>query len=157
MKKKIIKISQIVIGTIFIYAGFANIVDLSSFHKAMLKIEYMPFYVAEFAVIFFPAFEIVLGAIIIFFKKERKSAAKIAFILFLIFLGMSIQYAVVGKSEDCGCLATSATDSFDKVRAGLLVFRNFVLFVMSGIVILDSRNNNKVIPTADNTEKNETS
>ncbi len=145
MKEKIIKISQIVIGTIFIYAGFANIVDLSSFHNALLKMEYMPFCIAEFAVIFFPAFEIVLGTTIIFFKKERKSSAKIAFALFLIFLGMSIQYAVVGKSEDCGCLATSATDSFDKVGAGLLVFRNFILFVMSGIVLLDFRKMNSDI------------
>lgn len=131
-KRKISDYSRWVLSGVLIIAGILKIFDPENLVEVLLFFGLFSEYYAYLFTYTVSVFEIALG-VTLFFKIKFRVIQKIVFVLFIIFLAISIVGYLDNWQFACGCLGRF---SFGKFDLGM-VLRNLLLVSMSGWIILE--------------------
>lgn len=129
-------IARVVIGAIFIYAGFMKIQDPAAFAKAVDSYQMLPSVLVGLIAVILPMTELVAGLALVFTKWSRESALLILAMLAVFLVGLS-QASIRGLEISCGCFGEDegVTESI-----GMAIFRDILMLVPTvWIVIRPSR------------------
>lgn len=118
--------AHLIVGGIFIYAGFIKIIDVPGFAKSIYHYQLVPDLVINVSAILLPWLEVFTGAALIFIPRMRRGAAAWIFLMLVVFTGAVIISILRGLDISCGCLSTGPEASrigWRKVieNAGLLL------------------------------------
>ena len=129
-------IVRVVIGAIFIYAGFMKIQDPAAFAKAVDSYQMLPSVLVGLVAVILPMTEMVAGIALVFTKWSRESALLILVMLAVFLVGLS-QASIRGLEISCGCFGEDegVTESI-----GMAIVRDLLMLVPTvWLVIRPSR------------------
>jgi uncharacterized membrane protein YphA (DoxX/SURF4 family) len=119
-------IVRLVLGGVFLYAGFTKVGDPTAFAGAIAAYRILPYFANYLVAAVLPWFEVLCGLLLIADYRTRAAASCVA-ILNLIFMAALASTIVRGLDIDCGCFSKSA----EKTSAWTALGRDVVLFVMA--------------------------
>ena len=129
-------IARVVIGAIFIYAGFMKIQDPAAFAKAVDSYQMLPSVFVGLIAVVLPMTELIAGLALVFTKWSRESALLILAMLVVFLVGLS-QASIRGLEISCGCFGEDegVTESI-----GMAIVRDLLMLVPTvWLVIRPSR------------------
>ncbi len=118
--------ARLILGTVFLYAGFSKIFDPSSFARIISNYGIVPEYLLVPVAILMPAIEIFAALGLIF--DIRFSLEVITGFLFL-FVGILWFGILKGLTVDCGCFSTEDISEHDSLRHAL--YRDFIFIALT--------------------------
>jgi uncharacterized membrane protein YphA (DoxX/SURF4 family) len=130
--KKILFISRLILGAVFIYASIDKALHPLAFAQIIHNYRIMPPNLINFAAVILPWIELLAGALIIIGFKIRGSNLIIGGLLVIYIVLLSIT-AARGINVNCGCFSTAAT-----VRSNLIAvtIRDAILLIFSFHILL---------------------
>ncbi|MDR1303890.1 MAG: hypothetical protein LBK76_01580 [Verrucomicrobiales bacterium] len=96
----------VILGVVFLTAAFSKIGDLESFHQAILKISFLPFWLQGLTVLTIPGLELAIGLSLLL-PAYRHEGALLAAGLLILFLILGVIMNITGNQSDCGCFKVS--------------------------------------------------
>lgn len=118
--------AHLIVGGVFIYAGWIKIIDTPGFAKNIYAYQLVPDLLVNLSAIILPWLEFVTGIILIFLPQLRRGAAAWIGLMLVVFTTAVIISIFRGLDISCGCMSTdpaAAKIGWRKVaeNAGLLV------------------------------------
>jgi uncharacterized membrane protein YphA (DoxX/SURF4 family) len=98
---------RLVLGLVFIYAGYVKIIDPTGFAKNIYHYQLLPDLWINVSAWVLPWLEVVSGAALILVPPLRRGAAAWIFLLLLLFTGAILISLYRGLDISCGCLSTN--------------------------------------------------
>jgi uncharacterized membrane protein YphA (DoxX/SURF4 family) len=126
-------ILRIIVGSIFIYAGFNKIVNPKLFEETLSTYGFFSDSFIHFIGLIFPWVQIILGALLISGYLVR-SVASVMSILLSTFIVMTILSASKGSCQACGFLSESTF--YKGGNPFILITINYLLLVLSIMIIM---------------------
>jgi putative oxidoreductase len=117
---------RLVLGGIFLYAGFTKIGDPTAFAGAIASYRILPYLGNYLVAAILPWLEVLCGLLLITDYRTRAAASCVA-ILNLVFMAALVSTIVRGLDIDCGCFSKTG----EKTSAWTALGRDVVLFVMA--------------------------
>lgn len=131
MKHKwILFLLRIVIGAIFIYAGFLKIGEPQAFADSIATFRLLPKELIAIVALTLPPFEIITGSFLILGRYQRVGALSILLMTAIFALAL-IQGTIRGLEIDCGCFGGGTPSLW---KTSLSLGRDLVLMVCAGFV-----------------------
>jgi len=127
--------ARVVVGGVFVYAGAMKLCDVAAFRELLSRYGMLPEFALGFVSVALPAFECVVGALLVFSRWVRISAAVISAML-VVFVVALAQAGVRGLDVSCGCFGGS---SFASGGVWEAVVRDIVLLVPSMCLVVRGR------------------
>jgi len=123
---------RIALGAVFLYAAYAKLIaPWYLFAGNIDSYQMVPSWASEWIARTLPAFELVLGLVLVIGWKLRYAAAVSGILLLGFWLSMATAYAR-GLAIDCGCFGSGeAVSKFTLLRDGALVAIAAVLWYFS--------------------------
>ena len=127
---------RLLIGAIFIYAGYVKIIDPFGFAKNIYQYQILSNDWVNLTAIILPWLEVISGLALIFIPRLRRGASAWIFFMLLVFT-IAVTYSVQrGLDISCGCLSTdpeAARIGWKKVteNVGLLIL-TLMIFIRAG-------------------------
>lgn len=98
--------ARLLVGGIFIYAGYVKIIDVPGFAKNINNYQMLPDLAVNAAAIILPWLEVFTGAALIFWPRLRRAAAAWIFLMLVVFT-VAVAIALLrGLDISCGCMST---------------------------------------------------
>lgn len=118
--------AHLIVGGVFIYAGWIKIIDTPGFAKNIYQYQLLPDFWVNLSAIVLPWLEFTTGIILIFMSRLRRGAAAWIGLMLVVFTTAVIISIARGLDISCGCLSTdpeAAKIGWRKVaeNTGLLV------------------------------------
>jgi len=126
-------IIRLIVGCIFIYAGFYKIINPKLFEQTLSAYNFFSDSFVHFIVLIFPWLQLILGALLISGYLAKYVASFIS-ILLLTFIIMTILNASKGSCPSCGFLSESVF--YKGGNPFILITINYLLLVLSSIIIM---------------------
>jgi cobalt-zinc-cadmium efflux system protein len=127
---------RILLGGIFIYAGYVKIIDPAGFAKNVYQYQLLPDFYVNVSALFLPWLEVVTGAALILAPRFRRGAAALIFMMLVVFTGAVLISLYRGLDISCGCLSTdpnAAKIGWKKVAENIgLIILSVVAFIQAG-------------------------
>ena len=123
---------RIILGSLFLYAGIAKIVDPMGFSLSIYNYKLLPDGLINVAAILLPWLEVIVGGSLLL-GIGAAGGALIATALFSIFAGALTINLIRGLDIACGCFSTAASGGS---ISGFYLFRDLSLLLMSLQVLL---------------------
>ena len=113
---------RVVLGGIFIYAGYVKLVEpWQLFAAGIADYEVVPMWVAKFLAHTLPWFEVLIGLLLIAGRWFRTSTVSTSLLL-LVFFSLMVRAFTGGKEINCGCFGPNELISWKTlVRDGSLL------------------------------------
>ena len=127
--------ARVVVGGVFVYAGAMKLCDVDAFRELLSRYGMVPDFALGFVAVTLPAFECVVGTLLVFSRWVRISAAAISAML-VVFVVALAQAGVRGLDVSCGCFGGS---SFASGGVWEAVVRDIVLLVPSMCLVVRGR------------------
>ena len=119
--------ARVVVGGVFVYAGAMKLCDVAAFRELLSRYGMLPEFALGFVSVALPAFECVVGALLVFSRWVRISAAATSAMLVVFIVGLA-QAGVRGLDVSCGCFGGASSASGGVWEA---VVRDLVLLAPS--------------------------
>jgi uncharacterized membrane protein YphA (DoxX/SURF4 family) len=119
-------IVRLVLGGVFLYAGFTKIGDPTAFAGIIAAYRILPYFGNYLVAAVLPWIEVLCGLLLVTDYRTRAAASCIA-LLNLVFMAALISTIVRGLDIDCGCFSTGG----EKTSAWTALGRDVVLFAMA--------------------------
>ena len=123
---------RVILGSLFLYAGIAKIVDPMGFALSIYNYKLLPESLINVAAILLPWLEVIIGGSLLL-GIGTAGGALIATALFSIFAGALTINLIRGLDIACGCFSTAASGGS---ISGFYLFRDLSLLLMSLQVLL---------------------
>lgn len=127
--------ARVVVGGVFVYAGAMKLCDVDAFRELLSRYGMVPDFALGFVAVTLPAFECVVGTLLVFSRWVRISAAATSAML-VVFIVALAQAGVRGLDVSCGCFGGS---SFASGGVWEAVVRDIVLLVPSMCLVVRGR------------------
>jgi len=128
--------ARILLGGIFIYAGYVKIIDPSGFAKNVYQYQLLPDFYVNVSALALPWLEVVAGAALILAPRFRRGAAALIFIMLVVFTAAILFSLYRGLDISCGCMSTdpnAAKIGWKKVAENFgLIILSVVTFIQAG-------------------------
>jgi len=123
---------RVVLGGIFIYAGYVKLVQpWQLFAAGIAEYEIVPLWAASFLARTLPAFEVLLGLMVVIGRWSRTSTVIVSGLL-VVFFSLMLRAFVQGKDISCGCFGPNEAISWKTlVRDGSMLAGSLLLTVMA--------------------------
>ena len=118
---------RVILGSLFLYAGIAKIVDPMGFSLSIYNYKLLPDGLINVAAILLPWLEVIVGGSLLL-GIGTAGGALIATALFSIFAGALTINLIRGLDIACGCFSTAASGGS---ISGFYLFRDLSLLLMS--------------------------
>ena len=102
--------ARVVVGGVFVYAGAMKLCDVDAFRELLSRYGMVPDFALGFVAVTLPAFECVVGTLLVFSRWVRISAAAISAML-VVFVVALAQAGVRGLDVSCGCFGGASSAS----------------------------------------------
>ena len=102
--------ARVGIGGVFVYAGAMKLCDAGAFRELLARYGMLPEFALGFASVALPAFECVVGTLLVFSRWVRTCASVISAML-VVFVVALVQAGVRGLDVSCGCFGGSSSAS----------------------------------------------
>ncbi|MFV0247404.1 MAG: DoxX family protein [Tenacibaculum sp.] len=137
--KAVTQISRVLVGVLFVYAGFVKLVDpIGSqykfeeyFSKSVLNIEFLTPYALAFSILLIIA-ELVLGIMLLVGYKPKFTVRSLFFIN-LFFLFLTWYSYTYNKVTDCGCFGDAIKLSPEETFYKNLIFMGLIVILIWGL------------------------
>jgi len=126
-------ILRLIVGSIFIYAGFNKIINPKLFEETLSAYNFFSDSFVHFIVLIFPWVQLILGALLISGYLARPVASVMS-ILLLTFIIMTILSVSKGSCQACGFLSESLF--YKGGNPFILITINYLLLVLSSMIIM---------------------
>lgn len=138
-KKNIQFLSQIILGSVFIYASIGKILHPNSFADSISNYKILPVFLINLAAIILPYIEFIFGVTLILSVRTKISAIILSLLL-LIFISAILSTIIRGLNIDCGCFAKSIneTETYN-VDLWIIILRDILLLIPGAIIIFFSK------------------
>jgi uncharacterized membrane protein YphA (DoxX/SURF4 family) len=127
---------RLVLGGIFIYAGYVKIADPFAFAKNIYQYQILPDLGVNISALVLPWLELIIGAALILVPRLRRGASAWLFILLVIFTSAILFSLYRGLDISCGCFSTDPGASkigWKKVTENFgMIILSVVAFVQAG-------------------------
>ncbi len=117
---------RLVLGGIFLYAGFTKIGDPTSFAGAIASYRILPYFGNYLVAAILPWIEVLCGLLLITDYRTRAAASCVA-VLNLVFVAALASTIIRKLDIDCGCFSKTG----EKTSALTALGRDVVLFAMA--------------------------
>ncbi|HMO51056.1 MAG TPA: MauE/DoxX family redox-associated membrane protein [Kiritimatiellia bacterium] len=97
---------RLVIGIVFIYAGYIKILDPFAFAKNIYHYQLLPDVAVNIAAWLLPWLEVLTGAALILAPRWRRAAAAWILVMLTVFTGAILISLYRGLDISCGCMST---------------------------------------------------
>jgi len=97
---------RLVLGGIFIYAGYIKIIDPHGFAKNIYQYQLLPDVLVNISALILPWLEVVAGACLIAVPPLRRGAAGWILLMLIVFTTAIIISLARGLDISCGCMST---------------------------------------------------
>jgi uncharacterized membrane protein YphA (DoxX/SURF4 family) len=133
-KKNIQFLSQIILGSVFIYASIGKILHPNSFADSISNYKILPVFLINLAAIILPY------GVTLILSVRTKISAIILSLLLLIFISAILSTIIRGLNIDCGCFAKSIneTETYN-VDLWIIILRDILLLIPGAIIIFFSK------------------
>ncbi|MCU1238002.1 MAG: DoxX family protein [Candidatus Solibacter sp.] len=123
---------RVVLGAIFIYAGYVKLEQpWQLFAAGIAEYEIVPLWAATFLARTLPAFEMLLGLMLVIGRWSRTSTVIMSGLL-VVFFSLMVRAFAQGKDISCGCFGPNETISWKTLlRDGSMLAGSIVLTVMA--------------------------
>ena len=122
LSPKIDLLVRIIIGSIFIYAGFIKLIDPKAFAKVISQYDIVPEFLLAPLAIGLPALEFLAGLGLIFNIRGSLTVISNLLMFFILVLG----YGLFNNMDiDCGCFSTEEINAHNSLKQAL--FRDFLM------------------------------
>lgn len=98
--------ARLLLGGVFIYAGYVKIIDPAGFAKNIYQYQLLPDFWVNVSAVFLPWLEVITGAALILAAQLRRGAASLIFMMLLVFTAAIVISIFRGLDISCGCLST---------------------------------------------------
>ncbi len=119
-------IARLVLGGVFLYAGFTKIGDPTAFAGAIATYRILPYFGNYLVAAILPWIEALCGLLLIVDYRTKAAASCVA-ILNLIFMAALVSTILRKLDIDCGCFSKTG----EKTSALTALIRDVVLFAMA--------------------------
>ena len=126
-------ISQMVLGSIFIYASIGKIINPGDYAESISNYKILPNYLAGPIAIVLPYNELFFGLALILDYWTRLSATVLS-ILLIIFIVAIFSTILRGLNIDCGCFHNKGPELIN-TNPWLFILRD-ILFLIPGFIII---------------------
>jgi putative oxidoreductase len=115
-RNKLLKIAvvalRVVLGAIFVYAGYVKLEQpWQLFAAGIAEYEVVPLWAATFLARTLPAFEVLLGLMLVIGRWSRTSTVIVSGLL-LVFFSLMVRAFAQGKDISCGCFGPNEAISW---------------------------------------------
>ncbi len=98
---------RLLVGGIFIYAGYVKIMDPAGFAKNIYQYQLLPNDAAvNLTALYLPWLEVVCGGLLILAPRFRRGASALILTMLVVFTGAVVISILRGLDISCGCLST---------------------------------------------------
>ena len=133
-RRPVVRVSQVVIGVVFIAASLAKIGDMATFASQIHNFRIVPIWSENLVAMTLPWVELVAGMCLILGIRAR-GAGILATILMVVFLVAVGQAVGRGLDIECGCFGTA-----DATKVGIQkLLENTVLTMFAAVASLTPR------------------
>jgi len=123
---RVVRVSQIAIGLILVWAGLAKVGDPRSFAEQVHNFRMVPMALENLVAITLPWIELLAGLALLTRARARAGAVIASGLMVAFTLGVAIAFAR-GLDIECGCFGTS-----DASRVGAVkLFENLVMLALA--------------------------
>jgi uncharacterized membrane protein YphA (DoxX/SURF4 family) len=135
-RNKLIRIAvialRVVLGAIFMYAGYVKLEQpWQLFAAGIAEYEIVPLWAATFLARTLPAFELLLGLLLIIGRWTRTSTTIVSALL-IVFFSLMVRAFAQGKDISCGCFGPNEAISWKTLlRDGSMLAGSLVLTVIA--------------------------
>ena len=102
--------ARVGIGGVFVYAGAMKLCDVGAFRELLSRYGMLPEFALGFVSVALPAFECVVGALLVFSRWVRPCASVISAML-VVFVVALAQAGIRGLDVSCGCFGGASSAS----------------------------------------------
>jgi len=102
-------VARIVLGVIFVYAGYDKILHPGAFAEAVFNYQLLPDFLINLTAVVLPWLEVTLGAFLLI-GVWIPGAATLSTLLLTIFMAAMLFNYARGLDISCGCFSTSASE-----------------------------------------------
>jgi putative oxidoreductase len=127
-------LARLVLGGVFLYAGFVKIADPAAFAGEIAAYRLLPYFGNYLSAAVLPWLEVICGVLLIVGYRTRAAAAVIL-LLTTLFMAALASTIVRGLDIDCGCFRHGG----DKTSAWTALGRDTLLFVAGLFVVRAQR------------------
>lgn len=103
--------AHLIVGGVFMYAGFIKIIDVPGFAKSIYHYQLLPDLAVNASAVLLPWLEVFTGAALILVPRLRRGAAAWIMFMLVLFTGAVIISILRGLDISCGCLSTDPAAS----------------------------------------------
>ena len=135
--KIIERLFSLILGSVFLLAGFSKGGDLGGFYHALRQSDVLPVTLQGLAVLFIPGIELTVGACLICLSRCHEIRVASAALLGVFTIIVSL-IASSGTHVGCGCINISIPIWFE-MSGWIVLGRNIVLLSMSIFLLRRSR------------------
>lgn len=128
-----IKICQLVLGLLFVIAGFSKVLRPDEFAIILANYRLIPTQYIGIISILLPWIEFVAGSLLLLNIYRKKAVIVISSLLIIFILAISINL-IKGIDFDCGCFSPIPSDTNENKL--VWIFRDIVMFSMGLLIIL---------------------
>jgi uncharacterized membrane protein YphA (DoxX/SURF4 family) len=123
---------RVILGGIFIYAGYVKLEQpWQLFAAGIAEYEIVPLWAASFLARTLPAFELLLGLMLVIGRWSRTSTVIVSGLL-LVFFSLMVRAFFQGKEISCGCFGPNEMISWKTlVRDGSMLAGSLLLTVIA--------------------------
>lgn len=97
---------RLILGAIFIYAGYIKIIDPHGFAKNIYQYQLLPDLLVNISALILPWLEVIAGACLIAVPPLRRGAAGWILFMLIVFTTAIIISLARGLDISCGCMST---------------------------------------------------
>ena len=108
MKKWVLLLLRVILGTIFIFAALPKIQDPPSFAHLIYNYKLLPLATINMVALVLPWLELICGVFLIFGIWKQTVSSVVAVLLLIFIAGIAINLAH-GNAIQCGCFGHAAT------------------------------------------------
>jgi uncharacterized membrane protein YphA (DoxX/SURF4 family) len=98
--------ARIIVGVVFIYAGWIKIIDTPGFAQSIYQYQLLPDFWVNLSAIILPWLEFTTGIILILLPRLRRGAAAWIGLMLVVFTTAVIISIFRGLDISCGCMST---------------------------------------------------
>jgi uncharacterized membrane protein YphA (DoxX/SURF4 family) len=98
--------AHLIVGVVFIYAGYIKIIDTPGFAKNIYQYQLVPDLAVNMSAFFLPWLEVFAGAALIFAPRLRRGAAAWILLMLVVFTAAVMISIFRGLDISCGCMST---------------------------------------------------
>ena len=124
LSHKLNLVLRVIIGSVFIYAGFVKLIDPKAFANAISRFDIVPEFLLAPLAIGLPALEFFAGLGLIFNIRGSLTVIFNMLIVFILVLGYGI---FNGLDIDCGCFSLEDINARDSLKQAL--FRDLLMVI----------------------------